>query len=188
MADAFYGEIRAFTFNYAPRDWAYCWGQKLPIAQYGALYSVIGALYGGDQQTFFNIPDLSGRVTAEAGTATVGNITVTLDLAAAKGASTVSITQANMPLHSHQAVSVQTKAGITAGPTANSFVSIPRLDTTKVYDAWTPYASATNLTTLSPASVDYFGASQVQAHDNVSPYLALNFCICINDGVYPRRP
>lgn len=188
MADAFIGEIRAYTFKYAPRDWAYCWGQRLSIAQYQALYSVISSSYGGDQRTYFNVPDLRGRVTAGTGSATVNQDSMMLELATTTGGNGVSIKDANMPSHTHQAVSVQTKTTIAAGPSADAFVSIPRLNVTTVYDAWTPYANATSLTTMSGASVGYFGASPAQPHNNVSPYLSLNFCICINDGVYPQRP
>lgn len=188
MADAFYGEIRAYTFNYAPQNWAYCSGQKLPIAQYQILYSLIGWLYGGDQKTYFNVPDLRGRVTAGTGSAVVGGEARTLELATTTGGNAVAINNSNMPSHTHQAVSVQTKTKIAAGPSADAFVSIPRLNVTTVYDAWTPYDNAVNKTTMSDASVGYFGASPAQPHNNVSPYLSLNFCICINDGAYPERP
>jgi microcystin-dependent protein len=188
MADAFYGEIRAYTFDFPPQDWAYCDGQALKIMQYQALYSVIGSVFGGDNKTYFNIPDLRGRVAAGTGSAAVNMDNKTLNLGETMGQNAVLISEANMPSHTHQAVSVQTKTQITAGPSADSFVSIPRLNVTKVYDAWTPYANVSNKTTMSQSSVGYFGNSPALPHANVSPYLSLNFCICLSDGAYPVRP
>jgi len=190
MSDAFFGEIRAFGFNFAPRDWAYCWGQPLAVSQYQALFTVISTLYGGDGRTTFNVPDLRGRDTCGTGSTSVSNIPASFTTSQVQGASTATIAATNMPAHTHQAVGAQTKNSLTAGPAATAYVSIPRMGGNTGYDAWTPYANLSQATTLPATSLSSFGGNAgggTDPHSNVSPYLAMNFCICLNGAVYPTR-
>lgn len=190
MADAFIGEIRAFGFNYPPVDWAYCWGQQIAISQYYALYAIIGVMYGGDARTVFNVPDLRGMVTLGTGTASVDHLTATFLPGQVEGTPTATITPLNMPAHTHQAHAVQVNSNTSSGPTANAFVSVPR-NGSSVYDAWTPHVVSASRTQLSPSSLAPFGgnaAGGVDTHSNISPFLAMNFCICTLSDVFPVKP
>jgi len=179
MADAFYGEIRAFGFNYLPQGWLFCDGSSVPVQQYQILYAVIGNSYGGDR-TNFNLPDLRGRVPIDAGSA--GGLAFTVGQAV--GAPSVTLGPSQMASHTHAAQGVQAIGGQTlaAAPSATAYPSIPRNGTT-VYDAWTPSLPTTTLSSTTIGSTGGGGA-----HGNISPYLALNFCICADGAVFPVRP
>ncbi|WP_044564540.1 phage tail protein [Azospirillum sp. B4] len=192
MADAFFGEIRAFAFTYAPQDWAFCWGQQYLVGQFQALYTIIGTLYGGSPNVNFNVPDLRGRVTAGTGTVPVTpppNGPLSYNISTVQGVNSIALTQYNMPSHNHQAVGGPSKLGVSGGPVPNSYVGVPRKGNVG-YDGWSLYSSVTNPTTLSQSSLTtaYGNAGGgADPHTNVSPYLALNFCICMNGDVYPTK-
>lgn len=185
--DAFYGEIRAFGFNFAPMYWAYCWGQSVNTMQYQALYSIIGHQYGGSGQTF-SLPDLRGRAPMNCGTGAGG---VSATVAQAVGTPTVTLTQAQLAYHNHDAKGVQVLAGqtLTNAPSATAYPSLTRyLATNTNYDSWT---TNTPTTALHAAAVGMAGGNATGAtdpHPNVSPYQAVNFCICLEGAVYPIRP
>ena len=170
MSEPFLGEISMFGFNFAPRGWAQCDGQILPINQNQSLYSLLGTTYGGDGRTSFGLPDLRGRVPIHPGTGT-GLPPVTWGQKA--GAETVALTPDQIPSHVHMQGSGD---GATAKtPTANVTASKPRVGP-RVY---TPPANRTPL-----ASDELAGGGQ--AHNNMQPYLVVNFCIALT-GIFPSR-
>jgi len=181
MSDQFIGEIRAFAFNFAPQQWAYCYGQKASIQQYTALYAVIGSHFGPtDHKTYFSLPDLTGRAVMHTNITGAPGLSI-YTLAQTSGMVSVAITNAQMPNHTHQASAPQV-GGLQANtPTALAYPSVPRITagTTTTYDAWTTGTPNTRLhdNVLAPAG----GTSP---HSNTSPYLALNFCIAL-DGYFP---
>lgn len=191
MADAFYGEIRAFAFSFPPQDWAFCYGNALPMVQYQALYSVIGMTYGGSSSAqTFNLPDLRGRAPMHWGTGRDAAGTGAQSTpGTALGTPNVTLTATQMPTHTHVANGMQTGTGATLSntPSQLSLISRPKhTQTNTTYDAWT---TDTPNTTLSANSVTpACGANgPAQAHSNISPYLTFNFCICLSNGVYPVR-
>jgi microcystin-dependent protein len=164
MAEPFLSEIRIFSFNFAPKGWALCNGQFLPINQNQALFALLGTTYGGNGQTTFALPNLRGQVPVHMGNGhTLGE---------AAGSSAVTITIAQMPTHSHQMSGSSTPAE-TNDPTG-AYLGV-------VNNAYAPPA---NLVALSPAAVTNVGGSQ--AHNNMMPYLVLNFCIALQ-GIFPSR-
>ena len=164
MSDPYVGEIRMFAGNYAPQGWMFCDGSVLPIDQNQALFSLIGTTYGGDGQTTFALPDLRGRVPLHQG----GGHT----LGQAIGSETASVSVAQLGMHGHTVFGTTVAASAQAGPsgmlgasTATSFYGGPGLAVAMAVDA-------TNAT----------GGGQ--PHENMAPFLALNFIIAIF-GIYP---
>lgn len=189
MADPFLGEIRIFPFHYAPDGWALCDGARMEANQHPALFSLLGNTYGGDLRTYFHLPDLRGLATVGAGTGSDGTVSREVGLGKVTGTAQVELTTDQMPSHSHQAQGHQALGTGLPGPSATAYISIPRTGTT-VYDAWTPHLPGSpTATELSPLSVGVAGGTSmgtVAGHENASPYMALNFCICIA-GIYPAR-
>lgn len=165
MGTPFLGEIRIVSFNFAPQGWAFCNGQFLPINQNQPLFSILGTTYGGNGQTTFALPDLRGRAPLHRGS----NFT----LGQRGGAEFHTLTQSEMPAHTHQ-MQVSNSTGDTVLPTNAALANSPA----KIYHA------PTNLTTLNPTSVTNAGGSQ--AHENRQPFLVLNFCIALI-GVFPSQ-
>ena len=163
MADPFLSEIRIFSFVYAPRTWALCNGQLLPINQNQALFSLLGTTFGGNGQTTFALPNLQGRTPIHAGS---GH---TLGEAGGEPAHTLSI--AEMPTHTHVANASGSTAN-TSDPTNNVLAVVPGR----------AYTNPAALTTLLPSTVTNVGGSQ--AHLNLQPFLTLNFCIALI-GIFP---
>ncbi len=164
MATPFLGEIKIFTFNFAPRGWALCNGQILPINQNQALFSLLGTTYGGNGQTTFALPNLQGRMPVHVG----GGI----PLGQSGGAETETLLPAQMPGHSH-AVKCSSNAGSATDPS-------------NAYWAVTPgsaYGAAPNAA-MAPQAIAATGGGQ--PHNNMPPYLALNFCIALQ-GIFPAR-
>jgi len=157
-------EIKLVSFNFPPKGWAECNGQFLPINQNQALFALLGTTYGGNGQTTFALPNLRGRVPIHMGS---GH---TLGEAAGSTAVTVNIQQ--LPTHTHAMM-----ASSTTGDSAfaNNTVLAP---------AGNLYGPATNLTTLAPNSVSSVGGSQ--PHNNMMPYLVLNFIIALQ-GIFPSQ-
>src|SRR5947208_14128794 len=162
MAEPFLSEVRIMSFVFAPKGWALCDGQLLPINQNQPLFSLLGTTFGGDGRVNFALPDLQGRTPIHVGS---GH---TLGERGGEQAHTLSI--AEVPQHSH------TFNGTTANadapvPTANLFGTVANV-----------YTGPTNLTSLHPATVTNAGGSQ--AHLNMEPFLVLNFCIALQ-GIFP---
>lgn len=166
MAEPFIGEIRMFAGNFAPVGWALCHGQILAISQYETLFSLIGTTYGGDGQLTFALPDLRGRVPVHHGAGYVqGQI---------GGSESVTLTVEQLPAHSHTAVGSTTADENTL---AGNYWS-----GSSAVIQYVPGASAN--TTMNAGALAARGGSQ--PHDNMAPYLALNFIIAL-EGVYPTQ-
>jgi microcystin-dependent protein len=161
----FLGEIKLMSFNFAPRGWAMCNGQFLPINQNQALFSLLGTMYGGNGQTTFALPNLQGRVPVH-----TDNGSFVLGQAGGESAHTV--TMSELPTHTH-AVMATTAAGTTNVPTGNRFAVEANL-----------YAATANQVALVASAVTTVGGSQ--AHENRQPYLALTFCIALQ-GIFPSQ-
>lgn len=163
MATPYLAEIRLMSFNFAPRGWAQCNGQFLPIAQNQALFSLLGTMYGGNGITTFALPDLRGRVAMH----TDGS---TYLQGAAGGEASHTLTIAEMPTHTHPVLAVA-GAGTASDPSGNRFAVGANL-----------YAAPANLVALVPTSVSSVGGSQ--AHENQQPFLTLSFCMATS-GIFP---
>ena len=165
MAEPFLSEIRLFSFDFAPKGWALCNGQLLPINQNQALFSLLGTTYGGDGRVNFALPDLRGRIPIHVGS---GH---TLGERGGEQAHTLSI--AEMPTHTHQAQAVNLTAS-TNTPTAALMLSNS--------SASALYGPASNLVPMAPATIANVGGSQ--AHLNMQPFLTLSFGIALQ-GIFP---
>jgi microcystin-dependent protein len=171
MAEPFLSEIRIMSFNFAPKGWAMCNGQLLPINQNQALFSLLGTTFGGDGRVNFALPDLRGRVPIHVGS---GH---TLGERAGEQAHTLSI--AELPIHTH--VLNATSDAATGPSISNPAPSATNLLATSaatdlVYD--TPSSPAV----MDPSSIANVGGSQ--AHQNMQPFLTLTFCIALQ-GIFP---
>jgi microcystin-dependent protein len=163
MAEPFLSEIRIMSFNFAPKGWAQCNGQLLPINQNQALFSLLGTTFGGDGRVNFGLPDQRGRTPIHVGS---GH---TLGERGGEQAHTLSI--AELPTHTHTASGTNTN-GTAIIPTANLFAGSPNQ----------LYLQPQNLVALSPATLGNVGGSQ--AHLNMQPFLTLTFCIALQ-GIFP---
>jgi microcystin-dependent protein len=173
MADPFVAEIRIFPFNFAPKGWAFCNGQLLPISQNTALFSLLCTLYGGDGKSTFALPDLEGSAPLSQGQSTTGT---EYFLGEKSGSQFVTLLNSEMPLHSHglfasneigedrtgggEALAQSTGGALYAGPNNN------------------------NLTQMAVQALPAAGGSL--PHNNMMPYLTVNFCIAMQ-GVFPPR-
>jgi microcystin-dependent protein len=171
MADPFVAEIRIFSFNFPPKGWAFCSGQLLPISQNTALFSLLGTTYGGNGKSNFALPNLDGNAPMFYGQ---GPGLSLYDLGQTGGSSNVTLLQAEMPAHSHSVNAVGDLANAGGIPGAQSALAIANIPT---------YSTTAN-TTMSPLEISTYGGSQ--PHNNMQPYLALNFCIALQ-GVFPIR-
>ena len=164
MSEPFLSEIKVVSFNFPPKGWALCNGQFLPINQNQALFALLGTTYGGNGQTTFALPNLRGRVPISFGGSH--------DLGEAAGSTSVTINQSQMPAHTHLVGATSTNA-TTPVPTNNFFASSNNA-----------YAAPANLTPLEAGSITNVGGSQ--PHNNMMPYLVLNFIIALQ-GIFPSR-
>lgn len=175
MSEPFIGEIRIFGGGFAPRGWALCNGQLLPINANTALFSILGTTYGGNGRTTFALPDLRGRAPLQAGQApglsnyalgeTVGDVSVTL-------------TSNEMPDHTHVPAG-SSSAGTDVKP-GNGLWAIPGAG--RGVDA---YTNGTGDVKMSPSVLSVIGGGQ--PHNNMPPYLVVNYIIAL-EGIFPSRP
>jgi microcystin-dependent protein len=168
VSEPFIGEIRIFGFNFAPRGWALCNGQILSIAQNTALFSLLGTTYGGNGQTTFALPNLQSRVPVHFGQ---GPGLSPYVLGQQGGTETVTLNTNQMPNHSHLVAASSVSPN--ASRPGNAFLA-----------ANGAYQTAPDGTTMNPAMIQGSGGSQ--PHDNIQPYLTLNFCIAL-EGIFPSR-
>lgn len=168
MSSPYVGEIRMFAGNFAPVGWALCQGQVLPISENEVLFNLIGTTYGGDGQTTFALPNLASRVPIHMGTG--GGLSPRV-IGESGGVETVTLTTQQIPLHSHvpQAVS------------GNGDQTTPQ-NAIWASAATSRYSSNAPALAMSPALVNPAGGSQ--PHDNLMPYLAINFIISLF-GIFP---
>ena len=173
--DPFVAEIRIFPFNFAPKGWAFCDGQLLPISQNTALFSLLGTTYGGDGKSTFALPDMQGNVPLQPGQ---GQGLSLYDLGERAGSETVTLLVSEIPVHNHQ-VMASAIAGDTNSPS-------PGVSLARSHNA-TAYQSATNQNLVLGSFQALTPAGGGLPHNNMMPYLTLNFCIALQ-GVFPPRP
>lgn len=171
MSEPFLAEVRIVGFNFAPRGWAFCDGQILPINQNQSLYSLLGTTYGGDGRTTFALPDLRGRVPIHVGSSGDGGAHHTEGQKS--GEETHTLAANEMPQHNH----------VVKASTANATVTDP---SSMVLAATTSDVYTDSATSVDLASGTSLNAGGGQAHDNMQPYLAVNFCIALQ-GLFPSR-
>lgn len=171
--DAFLGEIRIFAGNYAPQGWSFCDGQLLSIQNYQALYALVGTTYGGDGVTTFAKPDLRGRLPMgdQQGT----NLT-NRAIGQFVGTETVGLTEAQLPPHSHQ-ILVSNKVASQNSVSGN-------LIGAGLHYLGVDNTSGLTAQAMNAGTIGQFGGNV--AHNNMMPYLVLNFIICLN-GIFPSR-
>ena len=173
MSEPFIAEIRIFAGNFAPRSWAFCNGQLLPVAQNTALFSLIGTTYGGDGRTTTALPNLEGRAPMHPGR---GPGLTSRRLGQRGGVETVTLTEAQMPNHTHTMRAVGADPGDVTTPTSNT--SFARSSGGNAYSLNQPNAI------MAEQMLPSAGGSQ--AHNNMQPYLTMNFIIALQ-GLYPSR-
>ena len=172
--DPFLAEIRIFPFNFAPKGWAFCDGQILPLSQNTALFSLLGTTYGGDGKSNFALPNMQGNAPMHPGQ---GPGLSLHDLGETGGSDTVTLLESEIPAHSHtvgaqttplSAVAVATGATLSRPASGNLY-----------FTPGVPTVVTMSDNTIAPAGGD-------QPHNNMQPYLTLNFCIALQ-GVFPPR-
>ena len=175
MADPFVAEIRIFPFNFAPTGWAFCNGQLMPISQNTALFALLGTTYGGDGKSTFALPNLQGCAAMHPGQ---GQGLSLRDLGEMGGSEQVTLLVSEMPIHTH-VVSGSESIATLQSPTPN--VLLARME-----GGVNAYQSNTNanLVTMAPQALAPAGGSL--PHNNMQPYLTLNFNIAMQ-GVFPPR-
>ena len=178
MANPFVGEIRCFAFTFAPQGWAFCNGQLLPISQNTALFSLLGTQFGGNGTSNFALPNLQGRVPMDQGNGPNGSSSL---MGETQGSSTVTLLSNQIPIHNHAIISQVVAPGGAAehAATPTTGGSIGPSNPDGLYNT-----SPTINATFSPSTITATGGSQ--PHDNMQPYLTLNFCIALQ-GVFPAR-
>ncbi len=164
MTSPFLGEVRIVSFNFPPKGWALCNGQFLPINQNQGLFSLLGTMYGGDGRVNFALPNLQGRVPLHMGNGFVQG------QAGGEAAHTLSISE--LPTHMHSVGASSAGASVSA-PVGNLWADAGKNN----------YNNATN-TSMAPQAIGNTGGSQ--AHNNMSPYLVLVFCIALQ-GIFPSQ-
>jgi len=174
MADPFVAEIRMFPFNFAPKGWAFCNGQLLPISQNTALFSLLGTMYGGDGKSTFALPDLEGSAAIHTG---VDQQNVPWDQGQQGGTEAVTLLQSELPVHTHNVTAAEEPSTLLApGPDR----VLGRADGGEGY-----LNPAAGLTWMAQESLAPNGGSV--PHSNMQPYLTVNFNIALQ-GVFPQRP
>lgn len=174
MADPFVAEIRIFPFNFAPKGWAFCDGQLLPLSQNTALFSLLGTTYGGNGKSNFALPNMQGNAPMHPGQ---GPGLSLHDLGETGGSQTVSLLLSEIPFHPHTMRA--------SSDAADNFVAVGNMLAKPVgrgnnlYSQTTTPLAALNDLALTPAGGDL-------PHNNMQPYLTLNFCIALQ-GVFPPR-
>lgn len=169
MSTPFLSEIRIFSFNFAPKGWAMCNGQLLPINQNQALFSLLGTTYGGDGRVNFALPNLQGRVAMHLGS---GH---TMGQRAGEEAHTVIMSE--MPAHIHPANADIKSGDNTANNPNNAY--LVNVGSLKLYSS-----GSSNMVSMYPQMVSSIGGNQ--AHENRQPFLALTFCIALQ-GIFPSQ-
>jgi microcystin-dependent protein len=173
--DPFVAEIRIFPFNFAPKGWAFCDGQILPLSQNTALFSLLGTTYGGDGKSNFALPNVQGNTVMHPGQ---GPGLSLHDLGETGGSDTVSLLESEIPSHSHALMAHNEDPATLNLPAPNRCIARS--------NGGFAYSTVANsgLNNMSDNSLAPAGGDQ--PHNNMQPYLTLNFCIALQ-GVYPPR-
>ncbi len=163
-----------FAFNFAPKGWAFCDGQLLPISQNTALFSLLGTTYGGDGKSTFALPDLQGSAPLQPGQ---GQGLSLYDLGQQGGSETVTLLTSEIPLHTHQLMAQNQVAQLDAPGPDRAF--------SRSSGGFAYRVTSTNIVQFAPQMLSPAGGSL--PHNNMMPYLTVNFCIAMQ-GVFPQRP
>jgi microcystin-dependent protein len=175
--DPFVAEIRILPINFAPRGWAFCDGQLLPISQNTALFSLLGTTYGGDGKSIFALPNMQGRAPMAPGQ---GPGLSLHDLGEEGGSDTVNLLESEMPSHPHSMMAFGQQAGDQGAPSTTRSLA-------RSVNAFAYVAGSNPAPALVPMNGNMLGLTgNSQAHNNLMPYLTLNFCIALQ-GVFPPR-
>jgi microcystin-dependent protein len=175
MADPFLGEIRIWGCNFAPLNWAFCTGQLLPISQYTALFSLLGTNYGGNGTTNFGLPNMRDTVPMNWGQSSSGS---TYSLGEEGGTANVTLTEATVPPHTH-ALQADTR---------HATLDTPSPQTALARAGSNVYKQASGAAAPQPLAPGIIGPQGGgQPHNNMMPFVALNFCVALQ-GIFPPRP
>jgi microcystin-dependent protein len=173
MSDPFVAEVRIFPFNFAPKGWAFCDGQLMPISQNTALFSLLGTTYGGDGKSTFAIPNMQGNAPMHPGQGAGLNL---YDLGEMGGSENVTLLASEIPAHTHNLMASGTLSS-KPSPTGHALAKV---------SGATPYAAPTGAPLVQFSDTALAPAGGNLPHNNMQPYLTLNFNIALQ-GVYPSR-
>lgn len=174
MSEPFLAEIRIFAGNFAPQGWAFCDGQLLPISQNTALFSLLGTTYGGDGESTFALPDLQGRAPMHPGS---GPGLTPRQLGQRGGSDTVTLTEAQIPSHTHS---------LRAAPDPGDLAApAPQRSLGRSAGGFAYRQTPDSMVPLAESGTPSVGGSQ--AHNNMQPYLTMHFIIALV-GLFPSRP
>jgi len=188
MADSYIGEVRVFGFNYAPLDWAFCDGAQVQVQQFQGLYAVLGNVFGGTQNTNFNLPQLGAY--AVQGIDPTGSVGSQVKMGQATGTQTVTLNSTQMAPHTHPMYVYIPKGGTSQYSTVME--ATPE-NGSRLFDMLVPNSTGalsnvglwgpnTNATTLAPQAIGASGSGT--AHENRQPFLVMNYCISL-EGTFP---
>ncbi len=181
MSDQFVAEIRIFPFNFPPTGWAFCDGQLMPISQNTALFSLLGTTYGGDGKSTFALPDMQGNAPMQPGQ---GQGLSLRDLGEMSGVESITLLVSEIPLHNHgfQGSDSDATAVNPAGllPAMGKWEAGVAFGVVGAYSPTTPANAQMAFQALAPAGGGL-------PHNNMQPYLTLNYCIALQ-GIFPQRP
>ena len=181
MSDQFLAEIRIFPFNFPPTGWAFCNGQIMPISQNTALFALLGTTYGGDGKSTFALPNMQGNAPMQPGQ---GQGLSLRDLGEMSGVESITLLQSEIPVHTHALFASDADATTTAAagqlPAKGFWDSGTGGGLMGAYSDQSP-----GQVTMAPQSLNLAGGGL--PHNNMQPYLTLNFCIALQ-GIFPQRP
>ena len=183
-ADPFIGQIQAFGFNFAPRNWAFCNGALLPISQNTALFSLLGTIYGGDGRTTFQLPDLRGRSPMNNGT---GPGLPNFSIGQRGGVEEVTLVTSQIPAHNHTgATTTQTQIAVSNsnGGESKANGQVIANHPSAFSEEESPGTALGGVSSTSTTTITQTGGGQ--AHTNIQPFLAVNYCIALI-GTFPSR-
>lgn len=181
MDDELMGVIKVFSGNFAPRGYMLCNGALLSIAQYTALFSILGTTYGGDGITTFGLPNLNGRMPIGAGTSTTGQ---SYDLGEEDGSSANTLLSSNLPSFASQ-LKVSSANASTSTPSSTTSLAVSGTYAGRDFLPTPGFIDANPDTVINPQSAVFIG--QNLPVNNMPPYLGINYIICV-EGIYPSRP
>ena len=175
MSDQFVAEIRIFPFNFPPKGWAFCDGQLMPISQNTALFSLLGTTYGGDGKSTFALPNMQGNAPMHPGQ---GPGLSLHDLGETGGSQTVTLLESEIPSHSH---ALQGTAGFANQNSPGGLLM------GRPFGGGSMYKAPAGTTSVQLGDNEVGPAGGDQPHNNMQPFLTLNFCIAMQ-GIFPARP